>query len=268
MKYVWMTIAGCIVGAVVGGALLLFNPLTASGNPSLVGFDRTLRYVLPDDALVLTHSGVLPIERRPFEVEPLWESAIRSTSLATLVLRGESDAPHAIATRITAPSKRTDLLTTGVLANDHWLVSIPTEGTFFVVAETNVSTIARDTFVAVQLLGREWQGRRTYLPIEGPEIAGTARVVGASGSFADRVGRALERYEVERFARGAGLERASAELYLALDEAPQAGDAGADQGSAGGGDAPAGDGLANENAPAEDDSTAGGATLAGNATGR
>src|SRR5690606_14454900 len=136
-----------------------------------------------------------------FEVEPLWESAIRSTSLATLVLRGESGAPHVVASRITSPSKRTDLLTTGVLANDHWLVSVPGEGAFFVVAETNVSTIAKDTFVAVELLGREWPGRRTYAPIEGPDINGTARVIGASGGFAGRVGRALERYEVVRFAR-------------------------------------------------------------------
>lgn len=217
MKYVWMMIAGCIVGAILGGAFLLFNPLIASGNPSLVGFDRTMRYALPDDALVLTHAGSLPIERKPFDVEMLWESAIRSTSLATLVLRDEEGGPHAVASRITSPSKRTDLLTTGVLANDHWLVSVPGEGAFFVVAETNVSTIAKDTFVAVELLGREWQGRRTYAPIEGPEINGTARVVGASGGFADRVGRALERYEVERFKRGSGLERASAELYLALD---------------------------------------------------
>lgn len=267
MRYLWSAIAGCIVGAIVGATSLLFNPLTASGNPSLVGFDRTLRYALPDDALVLTHSGGLPIERRPFEVEPLWEAAIRSTSLATLVLRDESGAPQAIASRITSPSKRTDLLTTGVLANDHWLVSVPGDGAFFVVAESNVSTMARDTFVAVQLLGREWQGRRTYAPIEGPEIAGTARVVGASGSYANRVGRALERYEVERFARGAGLERASAELHLALDAAAQASDAVAAEDAADGGDASTDAGVVNDEGSAEPDGGALGANLAGGASG-
>src|SRR5690606_20215632 len=217
MKYIWMTIAGFVVGAVAAAALLFVNPLIASGDARLAGFERMLQYALPADAVVLTHGGALPIERRPFEVEPLWESTIRSTSLAALVLRSESGEPTAVATRIASPSKRTELLTTGVLANDHWLVSIPGDGAFFVVAETNVSTMAKDTLVAVKLLGREWLAPRTYAPTEGPEIAGTARVVGASGAFAERSGRALERYRIDAFARSEGLEKATAELYLALD---------------------------------------------------
>lgn len=222
MKYLWMLLAGCVVGAAAGAALLYFNPLTDSGDPSLAGFERTLHYTLPEDALVLTHSGALPIERAPFEVEPLWESAVRSTWLAALVLRSESGEPLAVASRIAAPSRRTELLTTGVLADDHWLVSFPGEGSFFVVAETNLTSIAKDTLVAVRLLGREWQGPRTYSPIEGPGIAGTARMVGASGAFAERAGRVLERYRVERFTRTAGLERAAGELHLALDVPPPA----------------------------------------------
>jgi len=220
MKYVWMLLAGWVVGAAAGAALLYVNPLTESGDPSLAGFEQTLRYRLPDDALVLTHSGALPIERTPFEVEPLWESAIRSASLAMLVLRSESGEPLAVASRIAAPSKRTELLTAGVLANDHWLVSLPGDGSFFVVAESNLTSIAKDTLVAVRLLGREWREPRTYAPTEGPGIAGTARMVGASGAFEERAGRALERYRIERFTRSAGLERASGELYLALDLPP------------------------------------------------
>src|SRR5690606_39479098 len=121
---------------------------------------------------------------------------------------------------------------------------------FFVVAETNVSTLAKDTFVAVQLLGREWQGPRTYAPVEGPEIAGTARVVGATGGFAERSGRALERYEVERFARSAGLERASAELYLALDApVPDSAEPAAAASNAAAADVPDGPSLAGDAAP-------------------
>jgi hypothetical protein len=217
MKYIWMTIAGFLVGSAVGAALLLFNPLIASGDARLVGFERMLQYALPADAVVLTHGGTLPIERKPFEVEPLWESTIRSTSLATLALRDETGEPLAVASRIASPSKRTELLTAGVLANDHWLVSVPDDGAFFIVAETNVSTMAKDTLVAVKLLGREWQGPRMYAPTEGPEIAGTARVIGASGAYAERSGRALERYRIDEFARAEGLEKAAAELYLALD---------------------------------------------------
>jgi hypothetical protein len=217
MKYVWMTLFGSLVGALAGAALLFFNPLIDTGDPSLAGFDRMMRYSLPDDAIVVTHGGMLPLERRPFGVEPLWESTIRSTSLATLVLRSDSGEPQAVASRVVWPSKRTELLTAGVLANDHWLVSVPGEGAFFVVAESNVSTMAKDTLVAVKLLGRAWQAPRAYAPIEGPEIAGTALVIGASGSFAGRAGRALERYRIERFARAAGLEAAAAEMHFVWD---------------------------------------------------
>lgn len=220
MKYVWMTLFGSLVGALAGAALLFFNPLIDTGDPSLAGFDRMMRYSLPDDAIVVTHGGMLPLERRPFGVEPLWESTIRSTSLATLVLRSDSGEPQAVASRVVWPSKRTELLTAGVLANDHWLVSLPGDGSFFVVAESNLTSIAKDTLVAVRLLGREWREPRTYAPTEGPGIAGTARMVGASGAFEERAGRALERYRIERFTRSAGLERASGELYLALDLPP------------------------------------------------
>src|SRR5690606_6602300 len=100
MKYVWMMILGWVVGAVAAAALIFFNPLIASGDARLAGFDQMLQYALPADAVVLTHGGALPIERRPFEAEPLWESTIRSSALATLILRSEAGEPQAVASRI------------------------------------------------------------------------------------------------------------------------------------------------------------------------
>ncbi len=224
MKYLWTAIAGALIGAIVGAAFLIINPLTTPGEVRLAGFDRVWQYELPTDALVVTHGGRWPIERQPLETEPLWEEAIRSTALVALVLRDESGEPRAVASRITSPSKRTDLLTAGVIANDHWLVSLPDEGAFFVVAETNVSSIARDTFLAVHLLGREWSGARAYAPTAGPGVAGMARVIGASGGFAARAGRALERYRIDRFERSGGVVQAAGELYVAVDRAVDAAD--------------------------------------------
>lgn len=220
MKYVWTAIAGVLVGALVGAALLLINPLTAPGEARLEGFDRVLHYALPSDVLLVTHGGRWPIERQPLDAEPLWEETIRSSALATIVLRDASGEPRAVASRLTSPSTRTDLLTAGLLVIDHWLVSLPDEGTFFVIAESNVSTVARDTLVSVQLLGREWAGARAYAPTAGPGIAGMASLIGAAGAFGERSGRALERYRIDAFTRVGGVVRAAGELHVAVDGAP------------------------------------------------
>lgn len=216
MKYLWMTMAGFVAGALVAAAALLVNPLTSSGDGRLTGFESHLTYELPGDALVVTHGGRAPLEREPFGVEPLWETTIRSTSLVTLTLTDASGQPHAVATRIVTPSKRTELLTTGLLANDHWLVSVPSSGAFFVVGESNLSSVVRDTLGRVSLLNREWNGPRTYFPTAGPGVGSTALIVGATGTFADAGGRAVERWEIHRYRRGTGLDGLSGELHLAL----------------------------------------------------
>lgn len=216
MKYLWMTIAGFIVGALAGTAVVLVNPLTSSGDGRLTGFDSRLDFTFPGDVSIVTHGGRAPFEREPFDVEPLWETTIRSTSLAMLTLHDDAGQPYAVATRAVSPSKRTELLTAGFLADDHWLISVPAQGAFFVAGESNLSSVVRDTFGRVTLLRREWAGPREYFPTAGPGVGSTAMVIGATGRFSGVTGRAVERWQIDGFSRADGVAGLSGELHLSF----------------------------------------------------
>ena len=60
-----------------------------------------------------------------------------------------------------ATSADTDLLLRGVLVSDHWLVTIPSEGTLFVRAESNAWPFLKNTLVPglVSRPSLEWPRR-------------------------------------------------------------------------------------------------------------
>ncbi|HEX7081125.1 MAG TPA: hypothetical protein VF329_08940 [Gammaproteobacteria bacterium] len=218
----WALAAGLVAGIAVGGAVLYWNPITAAPAVAEGEFDRALHYALPAGAVVLTHGGGLPMTRRPDDVAELWESALRSVAAGTLVLSGEDGAPEAVGSRITVPSERTDLLFEGVILDDYWLVTVPGEGSLFVVEQSNVWPTMKDTLLPA-VLGRGWPGPRSYTPTEGPGIGGTALVIGATGRFAAQEGSAVERYRLDRFTSAHGIEALAGELDLRLlDSAPAA----------------------------------------------
>ena len=69
--------------------------------------------------------------------DSLWEETIDRTAVLGLVLNDAANQPAALASRLMATSAETDLLLRGVLVSDHWLVTIPSEGTLFVRADSN-----------------------------------------------------------------------------------------------------------------------------------
>ena len=216
MKYLWALVGGLLVGAAAGGVLLYFNPLTGSRAAEIGAFDRVLRYRFPADVSVFTHGGRAPLPLQPAGVAELWETTVRSSALGALTLSEDDGRPEAVASRIIAPSDRTELLGRGMIANDYWLVTVPGAGSLFVVAESNLWPLIKDTVLPVTLLGRPWSGTRSYVPTDGPGLRGTALVVGATGGFEAQEGSALERYRVNEFNRSEGLAELSGELHLRL----------------------------------------------------
>lgn len=213
-----MLLAGCVVGAGAGCAALYFNPLTGPSDAKLDDLDRTLRYELPASAIALTHSGAIPLPPRPDGIEELWESTVRTNVLAMLALTSpDHEAPVAVASRALVPSRRTELLSSGVLADDLWLLTIPGEGSMYVVAETNFWPVAKDTLVSVSLLGRPFEGPRDYVGTAGPAPDGRAFVHGATGDLAGRRGRAVDRFRVDDFGRDRVPSGISGELRLVVD---------------------------------------------------
>jgi hypothetical protein len=212
-KALWTTVGGFLVGAVVGAALLFVNPLTASRARKANDLDVVLRYSLPSDTLAVTHGGRHPLPRTD-GVDELWEATLRNTSLAALVLSGDNGA--VLASRISVPSRRTELLIGGLLIDDYWLLTAPGDGSFYIVGESNVWPIAKDTLLSVSLLGRSFDGPRIYEPTAGPGVR-AARVLGGTLRLADRDGRALERYRVKNYDRERGFEDVGVELHVSLD---------------------------------------------------
>ncbi len=220
MLRLFVFIIGGLVGAAAGAALILVNPLIGPADGILDDLDRTLSYELPASALVLTHSRAASVPVRPDGADELWERTVRTSALGLLTLASPDGAP-AVASRMLVPSRRTELLTAGVVVDDLWLVTLPGEGSLYVLGESNVWPIAKDTLVTVSLLGRPFPGPRSYVATAGPAPDGRALVIGATGDFAGREGRAVERYRIETFTRERGFGRVSAELRFVLDPPPE-----------------------------------------------
>lgn len=217
MKYLWSWIAGCVLGAIAGVAVLIVNPLTRSDGGEVPAPDLVYRHALPDSYALFTHGSDLPASRLPPEVDELWEKSVARSAIAVLGLSDEHGAPAAIASRLAWPSKRTEMLSRGVIADDAWLLTTPGQGSLFVIAESNVWPALADTLVRTRLLGRDFDGPREYRTTRGPANLRTARVRGATLAFAGVTGVAAEHWRIETFDAARGLEGVSGELRIDLD---------------------------------------------------
>ena len=218
MKLATGLLFGAVVGAAAGVAALYYNPLTEPEEQMPADGDWALSYRFPEgDAIAFTHGAHGRLAAYPPGVEELWESTISGAAVSVLTLRQADGTPAAIASRLSAASADTDLLLEGALWADHWLVSVPGEGSLFIRAESNVWPFVKDSLVPVWYLHRPWQGPTEYRPTAGPGVGDTAVVIGASGRFAGATGSAVERYRLERFGAH-GPEALTGELYLKLDE--------------------------------------------------
>lgn len=213
-------VTGLVVGVAAGCAALYLNPLTGGRGEGAGRFDRVLSYAYPEDTVLATHSGSAPLATKPPGVSGLWETAIEPVVLVTASLRDEHGEPAAVGTRIALPSELTDLLSRGVILDDHWLVTFPGEGSLFVDGRNNVWPLVRDTLLATRLLGRDRSSARAYATTVGPGVGGTGVALGATGRIAGRDGRAVERVNVRGFG-AAGFEDVAGELHLSFVD-PQA----------------------------------------------
>jgi hypothetical protein len=215
MKYLFVAVFGLLVGAALAGAALYFNPFSvAAAEPTSAG--RVLHYTLPDDVLELALGDEARLFGQATGDDGLWEETIDRSAVLGLVLNDDSNQPVAVASRLMAVSPDTDLLLRGVLLSDHWLVTIPGEGTLFVRADSNTWPFLKETLVPVWYLERPWQGPAEYWPTVGPGADDAGIVVGVAGSFSGREGTAVERYELTALDRASGAALAEGELHLDL----------------------------------------------------
>jgi hypothetical protein len=216
MKYLFVVIAGLLLGAAAAGAVLYFNPLTQKSADSPNAATRVLRYSLPDHVLDFAVGEDARLFGQSTGDDGLWEETIDRTAVLGLVLNDGADQPAAIASRLIATSANTDLLLRGVLLSDHWLVTIPSEGTLFVRAESNAWPFLKETLVPVWYLDRPWNGPAEYWPTVGPGSDDNGVVVGITGALRGSEGSAVERYELSTLDPKRDVAAATGEIHLSL----------------------------------------------------
>jgi hypothetical protein len=217
MKYLFLTLFGLVLGAAGGVAVLYFNPLTAAASSAPAASDRALHYELPSQSLAFMHGDHALLPRTATGDEQFWEETINRTALLALSLNDAAGVPTAAASRLMQASADTDLLLSGVLVSDIWLLTMPGQGSLFVRADTNLWPFLKQAFIPTWYLGRPWQGPADYRPTVGPGLH-SAVVIGATGRFANLEGSALEQYRVTELNPATRELALAGELHLDLVE--------------------------------------------------
>ena len=216
MQYLRVALVGLVLGAAAAGVVLYYNPLAAQSAPPPSATDRVLQYSLPDQVLEFAVGEEAGVFGQDTGSDSLWEETIDRTAVLGLVLNDTTNQPAAVASRLMATSADTDLLLRGVLLSDHWLVTLPGEGTLFVRADSNAWPFLKKTLVPVWYLDRPWSGPAEYWPTVGPGADESGVVVGITGAFRGSQGSVVERYEISALDPARNLALAKAELHLNL----------------------------------------------------
>ena len=216
MRHLFVVIVGLMLGAAAAGAVLYFNPLSEQSAAQPQATDRVLHYSLPDQVLEFAVGEDASLFGQDTGQDSLWEETIDRTAVLGLLLNDAANQPVAIASRLMATSAETDLLLRGVLLSDHWLITIPSEGTLFVRAESNAWPFLKNTLVPVWYLDRPWNGPAEYWPTVGPGADESGVALGITGTFRGSEGSAVEHYEISALDPQRELALANAELHLRL----------------------------------------------------
>jgi hypothetical protein len=217
MRYLVVAIVGLVLGVAAAGAVLYYNPLPDKSSvpmPSSTG--RVLRYSLPDQVLDFALGEDARLFGQETGDDGLWEETIDRAAVLGLVLNDGSNQPAALASRLLSTSTETNLLLNGVLVSDHWLVTIPGQGSFSVHADSNAWPFLKEQLVPVWYLEQPWRGPVEYWPTVGPGADFRADVVGLTGAFRGSHGSAAERYEITALDPAREVALARGEIHLNL----------------------------------------------------
>ncbi len=213
MKYLLTLLIGVLLGAACAGALVYFNPLIDGGASPQNGPAPSMDYALSGDRLLASaHAGLSQLPATVGGAGALWERGVRGTWLQSFTLTEDDDSVVAVATKLIVPQPSSNLIHTGLLTEDHWLITLPGRGTLSASGTSNVWPLLRDTLLRTNLLRQAWSGAESY-----PMLGGNGtRVVGASGELGARLGTLAETVRLSGY-EADGFGGLTGQVAIALD---------------------------------------------------
>lgn len=185
-------VAGLIIGAILGVAVLMLNPITlAQGTPpGLSGAIRTFSWEAGRyRGFPLTPAGLLGGGDGPRFKDP----GIRYARAEIVALAGESGAPPGLAVRLSAIARQNSLLQARLGTVTAWNIVWPGRGSVLLAGSENFWAPLRDGLWSA-LRGRGFQPGQARYPLPPVPGLGSPTLVGGTGEFAGARGAFREEF--------------------------------------------------------------------------
>ena len=229
MKYIVSLLIGMLVGTVIFGLILIYNPFVADRGLSPISVSDaevvSLGYpVVPAETIAYTNDGESLQTPHPVKVPQLWEAPIRNTTAMAVLLRDARNQPAGVGVKVSSLSDTSQLFSGNAIVDSVWYVFLPEQGGMFITQTENYWTFLQEVaFPAWRSSANNWRGTWLGDLTAGPGALGTAAVTGSSGRFRGLEMEAVESLSVRAFSSDTGF--VSAEGRLLIELPPQVVDA-------------------------------------------
>ncbi len=197
-----VSIAGVLIGAFLGAALLMLNPitLTQTGPAGLAGAISALGWQSGGGyrGFAMTPAGLLGAENDDPALD-FKDAGIRYARVEVVALAGDPGAPPALGVRLSAIARQSALLRARLGVTTAWSIAWPEKGTVLLSGSENYWAPLRDgLWSAVRGRGFQPGGARYALPpmagLGTPAIvSGSGELGGAHGAFREAFSPVRER---------------------------------------------------------------------------
>lgn len=210
MKYLIALVLGLASGALLGAALLVFNPTVKSPglSPLEVNGKSLLRLSysgVTEASIAYTNNGESAARPYPSRILQLWEAPIRKTDLLVARLQTARGEFAGLGIKFMSDSESSSLVHGQALVDSDWHVVMPGRGTLFVSQSENYWSYLKGVVLpAYRSSAKSWKGVWNGNITAGPGALGTGRVVGGSGEFAGRESEAVEMLSARAYSSRTG----------------------------------------------------------------
>jgi hypothetical protein len=222
MKYLVALIVGILMGAVLFGLGLYYNPFTSqiSVSPLAVTNERVIDLLysaVPQEGILYTDSGDSINELHPSRVTKLLEPTVSDTRIQVVDLQDGGGDLAGIGIKFSSESEQTRLFDAEALGNSVWHVYLPGQGTFMIDQTENYWSYIREVALPARLSsGKNWVGAYHGIMTSGPNSLGTARVTGGSGIFDGLQSEAVESLTARGYSARTGPVSMTGNLTITL----------------------------------------------------